>query len=70
MFDIIAYVALAGVVIWGAVSLIKHFVPDYYAKMDDRFNTGLHARLTAIEEHLGITTNVEAVVKPTEDKQS
>jgi hypothetical protein len=63
MFDLVAYVALAAVVIWGAVSLIKHFVPDYYARMEDRYNTTLHKRIGAIEDHLGITTETNTIIK-------
>ena len=63
MFDLISYVVLASVVIWGIVSLIKHFVPDYYARMEDRYNTSLHKRLAAIEGHLGIATEVNTIIK-------
>ena len=68
MFDLISYVVLASVVIWGIVSLIKHFVPDYYARMEDRYNTSLHKRLAAIEDHLGIATEVNTIIKHLENE--
>lgn len=68
MFNAVAYVALISVVIWAIVSLIKHFVPDYYSRSEDRFSNALHKRLDAIEEHLGIKVETKTSVVAKDDQ--
>jgi hypothetical protein len=45
-------IAIVGV-IWGAVQLIKHFVPDWYTKQESTYWTQLEQRVTEVEKKLG-----------------
>lgn len=69
MFGTFEYMVFICVIIWAAVHLIKHFVPDYYQKSDELFNASVHRRIDAIEKHLGIKTEQKVVVSATEDEK-
>ena len=67
MFDFVGIVALICVCIWAAVSLIKHFMPDYYSRESSMFDGFMHKKVKAIEDHLGISFEEKIVAKPKDE---
>jgi hypothetical protein len=43
--------------VWAFVELIRHFVPDYYTKTTNKWDTAIHKRLAEVE------TKIEEITK-------